>query len=353
MLDWKYSDDGKRIILVDGEPRSKLKVTGTRLAGILGLNKWTTPFQMFCEITKVARPPFEDTIYTLAGKAIEPKQIEWTKEKISDLIASPEEFFGNRYNEVRFDFYPESKRFGGMWDSKLVRPSGKVSDIFEYKTTKRAEDWLDGAPTYYLLQALLYAHLEGAKRVHLVVSFLKDSDYNNPEEYVVDETNTQIYTYNIDTKVNGLNIEELVNEVNLWYDKHIVNGISPEFDEVKDKEYLKILRTNKPANDMDGDDLIVRANELINQINAIKEENKLAELEKELKACESGIKELLSSCMKDTDDKAIMGNYSLSRATKEVISFDEELMRKDGIYDRYAIVEQKTTITLRKTKEKN
>ena len=100
MLDWKYSEDGKRIILVNGEPRSKLKVTGTRLAGILGLNKWNTPFQMWCEITKCARPPFEDTIYTLAGKAIEPKQIQWTKEQISENVLSPEEFFGNRYKEM-------------------------------------------------------------------------------------------------------------------------------------------------------------------------------------------------------------------------------------------------------------
>ena len=369
-LDWKYSEDGKHIILTNGEPRSKLKVTGTRLAGILGLNKWNSPFQMWCEITKAARPPFEDTIYTLAGKAIEPKQIAYTKEVISENILSPEEFFGNRYEQMRFDFYPEEKIFGGMWDSKLVRKSGKVSDIFEYKTTKRAEDWADGVPVYYLIQALEYAYLEGAKRVHLVVSFLEDDDYNHPEDYVPTENNTQIFTFDVSTTyidtdtgevrtilddnipVDNFNIEMLIDLVEVWYNKHIRSGISPKFDEIKDKEYLDILRTNKPQNDMDENNLVARANQLIREIDRIKAETGLAELEKQLKACESGIKEELSSQMGENDTKCVLGNYTLSKTVKEVITLDEDAMKNDGVYEKYAIAETKETLTLRKVKEK-
>lgn len=349
-LDWKYSEDGKRIILTNGEPRSKLKVTGTRLAGILGLNKWNTPFQMWCEITKAARPPFEDTIYTLAGKAIEPKQIAWTKEQISENILSPEEFFGNRYSEMRYDFYPEEKVYGGMWDAKLVRPSGKVSDIFEYKTTKRAEDWVDGPPVYYLIQALEYAYLEGAKRVHLVVSFLEDNDYNHPEDFNVTTENTQIFTYDIDTKIQGKTIFQLIATANSWYHNHVKTGFSPEFDEVKDKEYLDILRTSKPQNDLSDDDLVAKANELIGKIDSIKKETGLAALEKELKACEDGIKKQLSSQMGENDTKAILGNYTLSKTVKVVESYDRERMEADGILDKYLISETKETLTLRKKK---
>lgn len=355
-LDWKYSEDGKRIILTNGEPRSKLKVTGTRLAGILGLNKWNTPFQMWCEITKAARPPFEDTIYTLAGKAIEPKQIAWTKEKISPNVLSPEEFFGNRYDEVRYDFYPEEKVYGGMWDAKLVRPSGKVSDIFEYKTTKRAEDWLNGPPVYYLIQALEYAYLEGAKRVHLVVSFLKDDDYNHPENYVVSDENTQIFTYDVATTYipfdgdKECTISELIQVANIWYENHIKSGFSPEFDEVKDKEYLDILRTSKPENDLSDSDLVAKANELIAKIDAIKKQTGLAALEKELKACEDGIKKELSSQMGENDTKAVLGNYTLSKTVKEVITYDTEAMELDGVLEKYEIKETKETLTLRKKK---
>lgn len=372
-LDWRYSDDEKRIVLVNGEPRSKLKVTGTRLAGILGLNKWNTPFQMWCEITKAARLPFEDTIYTLAGKAIEPKQIQWTKERISDNIKSPEEFFGNRYHEMRFDFYPENKIYGGMWDAKLVRPSGKVSDIFEYKTTKRAEDWVDGPPVYYLIQVLEYAYLEGAKRVHLVVSFLEDDDYNHPEDFVVTDENTQIFTYDVnrtyiclqtgfifdETDIDEKDIpffykiSDLIIEANSWYDKYIKTGISPEFDEVKDKEYLDILRTSKPQNDLDENDLVAKANSLLAKINKIKEETGLDTLEKELKACEAGIKEKLIATMGKNDTKAVLGNYTLSKTVKQSVSYDTDLMEHDGVLDKYQIKEEKETLTLRKTKKKD
>lgn len=372
-LDWKYSDDKKRIVLVNAEPRSKLKVTGTRLAGILGLNKWNTPFQMWCEITKAARLPFEDTIYTLAGKAIEPKQIQWTKENISENILSPEEFFGNRYHEVKYDFYPENKIYGGMWDAKLVRPSGKVSDIFEYKTTKRAEDWVDGPPVYYLIQVLEYAYLEGAKRVHLVVSFLEDDDYNHPEDFVVTDENTQIFTYDVgrtyvdlstgsvydesefddDDEKFCYNISELIFAANHWYDKYIKKGISPEFDEVKDKEYLSILRTSKPQNDLDETDLVAKANSIIAKIDEIKKQTGIAELEKELKACEAGIKEKLIASMGENDTKAVLGNYTLSKTVKETVSYDTDSMKRDGVLNKYEIRETKETLTLRKTKKKD
>lgn len=355
MVDWKYSQDGKRIILTNGEPRSKLKVTGTRLAGILGLNKWTTPFQMWCEITKAARPPFEDTIYTLAGKAIEPKQIQWTKENISKNVLSPQEFFGNRYQEVKYDFYPENKIYGGMWDAKLVRPSGKVSDIFEYKTTKRAEDWVDGPPLYYLIQVLEYAYLEGVNRVHLVVSFLEDDDYNHPENFVVSDENTQIFTYTVNktfVELNGgiYDIEGLIQIADQWYNDHIKTGFSPEFDETKDKEYLDILRTSKPQNDLDDDDLVKKANSLVKKIEEIKKETGLTALEKQLKACEDAIKKQLTSQMGENDTKVVLANYTLSKTMKTVVSFDEEAMKADGVFDKYTKQEQKETYILRKKK---
>ena len=355
-LDWKYSQDGKRIILTNGEPRSKLKVTGTRLAGILGLNKWTTPFQMWCEITKAARPPFEDTIYTLAGKAIEPKQIQWTKENISKNVLSPQEFFGNRYQDVKYDFYPENKIYGGMWDAKLVRPSGKVSDIFEYKTTKRAEDWVDGPPLYYLIQVLEYAYLEGVNRVHLVVSFLEDDDYNHPENFIVSDDNTQIFTYDVNHTYIPIDsdkectIKDLIHIADKWYNDHIKTGFSPEFDETKDKEYLDILRTSKPQNDLDDDDLVKKANRLVKKIEEIKKETGLTSLEKQLKACEDAIKKQLTSQMGENDTKVVLANYTLSKTKKTVISFDEEAMKADGVFDKYTKQEQKETYTLRKKK---
>lgn len=365
-LDWKYNENHDRIVLTKGEPRSKLKVTGTRLAGILGLNPWNTPFQMWCEITKAARLPFEDTKYTLAGKAIEPKQIQWTKEQISENVLSPEEFFGNRYGEVKYDFYPENKIFGGMWDAKLVRKSGKVSDIFEYKTTKRAEDWIDHPPVYYLIQALEYAYLEGADRVHLVVTFLEDDDYNHPENFVVTDENTQIFTYDVkSTYINietgsvsvdseeldidcDFDIKELIDKALWWHKTYIGTGHSPKFDEVKDKEYLDILRTSKPENDSEGIDLVDKANEIRNIIASIRKETGLDDYEKSLKALESGIKNQMCDLMNPNDTKVVLGNYTLSKSLKETVSYDTDSMERDGVLEKYSIKTTKETFTLRK-----
>lgn len=366
--EWKYSEDGKKVILTNGEPKSKLKVTGTRLGSILGLNPWSTPFQMWCEITKLAKKPFIGNMFTQAGIAIEPKQIAYTQSVISENIKSPEDFFGNRYSQVKYDFYPDNKIFGGMWDSKLVLPSGKVNDIFEYKTTKRAEDWLNQVPVYYLIQVLEYAYLEEARRAHLVVSFLKDEDYNHPDDFKVTDDNTQIFTYNVeDTYINindgsisyekvtndYFNIEELIGIANTWYNNHIKKGISPKFDEKKDKDYLDIIRTSAPQNDLNNDDLVAKANALIDKIDTIKKENKLDILEKELKACEDGIKKELSSQMSENDTKIVLANYVLSRTVKEVTSYNSEQMELDGVLNKYIIKESKETLTLRKTKKED
>ena len=72
----KWNDD-KTITITP--PKRPKKITGTRFAAIMGLNKWTTPFNAWCAITRTYEEPFEDTIYTVAGKTIEPKQAEFMK----------------------------------------------------------------------------------------------------------------------------------------------------------------------------------------------------------------------------------------------------------------------------------
>lgn len=69
--------DKNRVQIVP--PKKPKKLTGTRFATILGLNPWSTPFEVWCEVTRTYAAPFEDTIYTKAGKIIEPKQAAYMK----------------------------------------------------------------------------------------------------------------------------------------------------------------------------------------------------------------------------------------------------------------------------------
>ncbi len=351
--DWQYN--GNRIELTEGEPKSKKKITGTRLAGVLGLNRWNTPFQMWCEISKVASLPFSDTMYTLAGKAIEPKQIEYVQKLIGGNILSPEEYYGNRYSTMRFDFYPEERIFGGMWDAVALSPKGNIREIYEFKTTKRAEDWVGTVPQYYLAQVLMYGYLSGVKRVHLVVSFLQDDDYNRPEEFEVLDSNTQMFTFNVNTttiEVDGehLTIAQMLEKARAWYDKYVRGAISPTFDETKDKQFLQLIRASKPVNDSSLEQLIQEANTLLQTINEIKTTSNLAQLEKQLKSIESGIKETLVKELVNGVDKHQVANYTITRTLKDTVSYDVDLMEQDGTLDRYTRIETKETITLKKTK---
>ena len=63
-MEWSYSEDRKRIVL-DKPPIQKLRITGHRLATVLGVDQWSTPFKAWCEITKLVKAPFEESKYTL------------------------------------------------------------------------------------------------------------------------------------------------------------------------------------------------------------------------------------------------------------------------------------------------
>ena len=126
-------------------PKKPKKITATRFATILGLNPWSTPFEMWCEITKTYQKPFEDTIYTIAGKTIEPKQIEYMRSSYGMYnLKTPTDIYGPDYFKKTWgDFFGDTPVLGGMWDSLLVDENGKPEAVLEFKTTQRSEDWAE------------------------------------------------------------------------------------------------------------------------------------------------------------------------------------------------------------------
>ena len=84
--EWQYGENGKNIILPE-PPKQRLRITGHRVASVLGLNKYQSPFGAWCEITKLVKLPFEDSKYTLAGKAIEPKLIDFVRNRFPNVMS--------------------------------------------------------------------------------------------------------------------------------------------------------------------------------------------------------------------------------------------------------------------------
>ena len=129
----KWNNDNTITVIPPAKPK---KITGTRFAAVLGLNDWTTPFNAWCAITRTYEAPFEDTIYTIAGKTIEPKQADYMKGKYfwKNLI-TPTDVYGEDYFKKTWgDFFPNEKIYGGMWDYLFVDKEGKPETVLDQAT---------------------------------------------------------------------------------------------------------------------------------------------------------------------------------------------------------------------------
>ncbi len=341
MADIKWLEGNR--LQIDPPKRTK-KITGTRFATILGLNPWSTAFEMWCAITKTFELPFEDTIYTVAGKTIEPKQAEYMKKSYGmDLITPTDRYGADYFNKTWGDFFPDSKHLGGMWDFLGVDENGVVDTVLEMKTTKRIEDWQNDAPEYYALQAALYAYLLGVDNVVMVASFLEEKDYADPSKYVPNVKNTITVEFKVSERYPDF--AEKVAQVEQWWADYVDTGISPVFDEKKDAEILKALRTHNLAPDTDIDALIAEAEGLKTEVD--KATAAIADKEKRLKEINDIIKEHAMKQFRPGDKKVEVkgATYTWAISRSETTTIDKKALEADGLLDKY----QKKTEQFRMT----
>ena len=339
----KWNDDGTINITPPARPK---KCTGTRFAAIMGLNAWTTPFNAWYAITRTYEEPFEDTIYTLAGKAIEPKQAEYMREKYFwKKLVTPTDVYGEDYFKKTWgDFFKDEPIFGGMWDYLFVDKNGKPTTVMEMKTTKRAEDWLEDVPEYYALQAALYAYLLGVDDVIMVCTILGDKDYDHPENFTVTQDNT--FERSLKASERYPNTAKTTKKVEPRWKKHDEGGVSPKYDEKKDADILKVLRANSLSPDSDLDALVAEAEQLQDKLNKVAEET--AADEKRLKTLKDLIKEACMGKFRDGDKQVIIQGSRFEWVTSRSTSLkvDEAAMKKDGVLDKY---KTKETVTYKLT----
>lgn len=316
-------------------PKKPLKITGTRFAAILGYNKWSTPFKCWCEITRTYKEPFVDTIYTVAGKVIEPKQAEYMKTSYAMYnLKTPTDIFGENYFKKTFgDFFGNVPVYGGMWDY-LLYDDGKPTAVLEMKTTKRSEDWQEDIPEYYALQAALYAYLLGVDDVIMVASFLDTKDYEKPEEFVPSATNTITVEFKLSERYP--NFAQMVKEAQAWWDAYVVTGISPDYDEKKDADILKALRTNNVNPDTNIDALIAEAESLKAELETVY--TSVSDKEKRLKIVTDQIKKTLMGAFRPNDVAVEHkgGKYLWSVSKTESYELDKAAIEADGLLDKYS-----------------
>lgn len=319
-------------------PKKPKKLTATRFASIFGLNAWATPFSAWCEMTRTYEEPFEDTIYTKAGKVIEPKICEYLKNHYFMDIKSPTDVYGPDYFKKTWgDFFPNENALGGMWDF--------LGDDFvvEVKTTKRVEDWkgIDGKvepPIYYKLQACLYAYLLGFDNVVMTCSFLEDKDYVNPEAFEPTISNTVVVEFKVSEEYPTFKESYIEPALKFW-NEHVLTGLSPAFDEKKDAEILKVLRKNTvEPTEKEITKLIAEADKLQEAID--KAEGRIAEKKKRLKELDDQVKKYMSGQFRAGDKKVeIPGKkYTWTLSKSERNDLDRTALKNDlpDVYSKYS-----------------
>lgn len=335
-------------------PKRPKRLTGTRFASVLDLNRWNTPFQTWCEITKAYNEPFVGNKYTEAGKAIEPKQIAYMRESydMDDLI-DPHDVWGEDPFSMTYGNFYRHPIFGGMWDALLVDRAawdgsaeglvGNVGAVLEFKTTKRAEDWAEDVPEHYALQAALYAWLLECDNVIMVASFLEDGDYDHPEDYVPSAENTATFEFALSERYPTF-VEDYVNPAIDWWNAHVETGDSPAFDEKADADYLKEMRKVSLNPETDIEALIEELASLQDKVDTV--HGAVAAEEKRIKAIKDQLKKFAQEQIGDGQQCEIKhGRVTCLLKKSFSVKPDEKAMKKDGVWDKYA----KTSETARFT----
>ena len=344
-------------------PKKPKKITGTHFPTIVGVNPFSTDFEVWCRCTRTYEIPFEGNKYTNAGQIIEPKVFDFLRTSMGfgNRVVTPEEVYGkDHFKKTWGDFYPDHPFLGGMWDALIRDELGNIEYVVEIKTVQvdgrsgSLEDrWKGGEASHYqALQASLYAHLLGVDKVLMVAVALEDKkgDYEHPEQVTPSYANGNVYIDEFKVSERYPNFDMYIEKATAWWNAYVLSGTSPEFDEKKDAEILKALRTNN----VDVQDLSL----LFNRAETLKAEieqvtSTIAAKEKELKVILEEIKKLALVQFREGDTRVSMRSdkyeWVLSKTTSTEI--DKNALEEDGLLDKYAKSKTSYRLTTSEIKE--
>ena len=360
----KWIDNRIQIELID----KNKKITGTHFPTVLGVNPFSTPFEVWLRCTRTYEKPFEGNKYTNAGQIIEPKVFDFLRNSMGfgNKLVTPEDVYGkDHFKKTWGDFYPKVPIFGGMWDALINGDDGTIEYVVEIKTVQvdgrsgtLDERWEGGqAPHYQALQASLYAYLLGVDKVLMVAVALKDKDgdYEHPEQVTPSYANGNVYIDEFKVSERYPDFDMYIEKATDWWNTYVLTGISPTFNEKKDAELLAALRTNTIEEvDLSFNEMISRAEELKSEIGAV--QDTLTDKNKELKNLLDDIKEYAMNHFRDGDTKvSFKGNkYEFVLSKSESTEIDKDRLIADfgeGLLQNYMKTKTSLRLTTSEIKE--
>lgn len=247
----EINDDDR---VVEFDRYSLKKITGTRVAPILGLSQHSSPFKVACELAGLY-PGDKANKYIDAGNILEPVLRSYLSKDCDRMLRGPLGVPDGSVIDVEepvakemcgYDHFHNEPVFGGMVDG-YIRIDGKRSAILEIKTSNDRTRWLDedggytNVPMSYMLQASLYAQLSNLDRIVFLVGFLEESDYDRPSQWVPGPENAFIVIK------DRLDMTEYMERCTEWYKELKSTQCTPEWsDSEDDQAVLAYLKAYKP-----------------------------------------------------------------------------------------------------------
>ena len=209
------------------------KMTGTMLGGITGMSPYSTPFSVATELLRI----YEDEEVgnfpsVIAGKYLEPVILNYL-DKSGRLENTQAEVLFPRYEQgshMDWKSHFDDEYFSGHIDAIAghVKDAHDGFGIVENKTTtnESAWDWVNSIPpTYYWLQASLYAYFFGYDTIYFTVGILTLEERDDPTTFVPNEDNVRIMKVGLYP-----DFPAILDRCREWYDTYIKNGRTPDAD---------------------------------------------------------------------------------------------------------------------------
>lgn len=320
-----YTIDGNRVVS-QGDIRGR--VSGTMMAGILGISPWSTPFQVACNLLGLCSEDIGDKPAVKAGRMLESRIIDYVGETYSDrgLFIPAETVYEKRegdHDSWVSDF--DDDVFAGHVDGIVMSPEGE-NFILEIKTSSNYDAWAEGVPEYYYWQVALYNEFITQKdRAYIVLGMVDQETYRAPEAWTPTDTNVVMFEQPIDRE----KVQETLLRVREWYEEYIAKGITPPYDptNIGDAAMFEHL-TNLTTEEGTMSELVDRYSELDA---AIKEgENALKDKVQARDALKDRIKSYLD-CHSLAELQSASGDCYATISVRYSSSIDKEKLMKAGI----------------------
>ncbi|WEK82969.1 MAG: YqaJ viral recombinase family protein [Mycoplasma sp.] len=239
------------------------KITGTRFAAVLGLNKYSSPVQTWASIVGIYKEEM-DPVLAKVGNIIEPKIRAFVNQKTNNNFQSHD------LKKIGYDAFKDPV-YGGVPDGEIFNDlDPKDKTILEIKTTSidkfqygmkdnqmylkfdeqglpvvklkggKQKEWFDQndnivVPNEYICQLSLYLHLRHMHKGLFAIAFLEKEDYKDPELF--DPNKRQIVLVDMDLNDNE-QFNQAIEFGRKWHEQYVKTGISPKLT-IKDVDWLK------------------------------------------------------------------------------------------------------------------